>query len=170
MSESTTVFRFSTQAYRAGDTISPGCYVSRKKAGDEGWIEEALENGRPDGAPSRDAAVYVVKSADQARYFGRAEHEGKGFVYEVAAGAIWWAVMCLPDALIKRGLGSPHQASIVGEYWRQQHQWRLLEGLCVDARVVAVLDPPDAIEEWAGSGGAMAAYASDRKQAAVLWP
>lgn len=141
------LFHVSTKKYEIGEIIKAEDftnteYYQNATASGKNWIDEYLDEGRPENAPERKNAIFAFDCVENCIAFkGR---NNANFYYKVKMIEPIASPMCLTDALIENA--EEQNAIIRSEYWMPTKNWKFLEYLSSEMEVLEILETPDIIQ------------------------
>lgn len=144
------LYHVSFREYATGQTYTapnPNGYHLRSIERNEGWINEILDDNRPEGRPSRVASFYACSELENCQAFigNKKMDEGSPIYYRVEMNCNAGFPMVLTDRMKKFGQDSILLGAFITEYWLPTKPWRYLEFLSATMTILEVLPTPDSL-------------------------
>lgn len=142
------LYHVSFTEYEVGKTYTadnPNGYHLRSKSRGDGWINEEMDNMRPDSYPSRIASFYACDALENCQAFiGNTKIGGNNPIYyKVEMDCSVGFPMVLVDRIKKIGQGSANLTSCINEYWSPTQAWKYLEFLSPQMTILEKLNTPN---------------------------
>jgi len=144
------LYHVSFREYTEGQTYTapnPIGYHLRSIQRNEGWINEILDEQRPEGYPSRIASFYACSEVVNCQAFiGNKKIEGRNPIYyKVEMDCVLGFPMVLIDKMRKLGQESDLLGACISEYWSPTREWMYLEFLSPSMTILEVLLFPESL-------------------------
>jgi len=106
------------------------------------WVNDILDEGRPDNAPSRKRAYYAFDNYEHCLYYFKSQYgiNTAYFLYEVQLTNTITAPMYLNKTLLNNRENNNLIQEIVTEYWNPIRNWNFLEYLGDTMTIVNILE------------------------------
>lgn len=150
------LYHVSFTEYEVGKTYiadNPNGYHLRSISRGDGWINEEMDNMRPDGYPSRIASFYACDALENCQAFiaNKKIAGNNPTYYKVEMDRTVGFPMVLVDRIKKMGQGSANLSSCINEYWSPTQAWKYLEFLSPQMTILEKLDNPNSLMAIKGS-------------------
>jgi hypothetical protein len=141
------LFHVSTKKYEVGQIIKAEAfenteYYNTAIANGKNWIDELLDNLKPENVPERINAIFAFDCIDNCIAF-KGQNEANIY-YKVKMHNPIACPMCLTDAL-KEG-DTENNIRISNEYWSPSKAWRFLEYLSAEMEILEILETPTSMQ------------------------
>ena len=122
-------------------------YYENAVAEDKGWIDNFLDENKPENAPDRKKTLYAFDNISNCGAF-KSTCEGEIFYYEVEMVEPISCPMCLTGALVE---GSEElNNTLREEYWNPTKDWKYLEYLSLEMKIIDKVAKPTTLQKAKG--------------------
>ncbi|MHA7842055.1 MAG: hypothetical protein ACX93I_01965 [Winogradskyella sp.] len=140
------LYYISNTKYNVGDLLplkeEDNRYHKLKKEEGKEWVNDVLDNEKPEGFPFRRTAYYAFDDPDYCIYYYKAEMTGNEqvYLYEVELTNQITAPMRLTQTILNNEGKNELIEELAREYWNPTKNWNFLEYLGNTMKIVAVLE------------------------------
>lgn len=136
-------------------------YYLNSKAQNKNWIDETLDKNRPDGFPERKKSLFAFDNLGNCFAFKKGECHNRLNFYKVEMNNPKACPMCLTDAL-KQSNNELNKA-VSREYWEPKQNWRFLEYLSTEMKIIERVSEPDIMTKAAGQNNYQCDFEQKKK-------
>lgn len=141
------LYHVSFKKYEVGKTYTasnPIGYHLRAIQKGEGWVNDILDEYRPDGTPSRISSFYACDILENCvAYIGNKTIEGKEPIYyKVKMECTIGFPMVMVDRIKCLGNDTSKILPYIDEYWNPTLDWKYLEFLSSTMTIIEILSEP----------------------------
>lgn len=138
------LFHVSTKEYEVGKIIKAEVFANTEYyrnaiANGKSWIDDYLDNSKPENAPERKNAIFAFDSIENCVAF-KGQNKAN-FYYKVRMNNPIACPMCLTDALKENETEA--NIRISNEYWNPSKDWKFLEYLSSEMEIIEIIEAPD---------------------------
>jgi hypothetical protein len=146
-------YHVSPTKYELGEIVNSNTYNDVTELRGNGWVEQLLENHRPQHYPKRSDCVFTFDNLDALGYY--ADYLiGDLIYYEVELLDVFYSFpMCLCGFIQQRREESEdYLSSLAAEYWANTMEWNYYEQLCSSFRIERIISKPTIWQKLTGMG------------------
>ena len=139
------LYHISSYDYKVGESISMNLtcnYHNNTVVQQYGWVNDFLDNARPERAPERKKSIYAFDNPDFCVEFFKKQYPGAiktAKLYKVSMSEVRKVPIALVSYIREKGKGHSQLSDIANEYWVPTQNWKAYEYISNEMSIVEII-------------------------------